>query len=54
MTVWLKDRSDREALNREWIAMFPDEANRPARHALADHDGGASLISCEFTAFIPD
>ena len=32
--VWMKDRSQREAVNRPWLKMFPDENNRPARHAI--------------------
>ena len=32
--VWMKDRSQREAVNRPWLKMFPDEDNRPARHAI--------------------
>ncbi|MEL5991786.1 RidA family protein [Microbacterium phosphatis] len=41
MTVYLADFRDREALNREWLAMFPDRASRPARHVVkADLDGG--------------
>ena len=32
--VYMKDRSQREAVNRPWLKMFPDENNRPARHAI--------------------
>ena len=32
--VWMKDRGQREAVNRPWLKMFPDEDNRPARHAI--------------------
>ena len=32
--VYMKDRSQREAVNRAWLEMFPDEADRPARHAI--------------------
>ena len=39
--VYVKDRSQREAVNRPWLKMFPDEENRPARHAM------------EFDAFPP-
>lgn len=52
MTVWLKDRSQREPVNVEWLKMFPDAHSRPARHALqADMEGGA-LVQCDFTAVI--
>ena len=32
--VYMKDRSQREAVNQPWLKMFPDEGNRPARHAI--------------------
>ena len=32
MTCFLKDLADREALNKPWLEMFPDEDDRPARH----------------------
>lgn len=52
VTVWLKDPSDREALNAEWTRMFPDPHSRPARHAQKDVMDGPNLISCDFTAVI--
>jgi enamine deaminase RidA (YjgF/YER057c/UK114 family) len=52
MTVWLRNLSDRKALNEEWLKMFPDAASRPARHALQHHGEGNSLIVCDFTAII--
>jgi 2-iminobutanoate/2-iminopropanoate deaminase len=50
MTVWLKDRGDRTALNREWTALFPDPADRPARHTIGTNLDGDLLIQCEFVA----
>jgi 2-iminobutanoate/2-iminopropanoate deaminase len=32
--VYMKDRSQREAVNLPWLEMFPDEDDRPARHAI--------------------
>ena len=32
--VYMKDRSQRESVNRPWLEMFPDEDDRPARHAI--------------------
>jgi enamine deaminase RidA (YjgF/YER057c/UK114 family) len=52
MTVWLRNLSDRKALNEEWLKMFPDAASRPARHALLHQGEGDSLIVCDFTAVI--
>ena len=34
VSVMLKDNAYRELVNKPWVEMFPDEANRPARHAL--------------------
>src|ERR1700687_4469686 len=31
LSVWMVDRSNRDAVNREWVTMFPDPATRPAR-----------------------
>ncbi len=56
MTIWMADRSKREALNREWVKMFPDEASRPARHAMRaalDGEGGIQ-IQCDFVAVLQD
>jgi 2-iminobutanoate/2-iminopropanoate deaminase len=52
MTVWVKDRSQREALNREWLKMFPDEETRPARHTMQGNMEGGVLIQCDFMAVI--
>lgn len=53
LTVWMKDRSQRAALNGPWLEMFPDARSRPARHAILapDLDMG-KLIECSFTAYI--
>lgn len=53
MVVWLKDRSQRAPLNAEWLALFPDPQDRPARLALhaAELTGGI-LVQCELTAYI--
>jgi 2-iminobutanoate/2-iminopropanoate deaminase len=34
MTVWLKDRAQRGPLNAQWLAMFPNDTDRPARLSL--------------------
>ena len=53
MTVWLKDRSQRGPLNEQWVAMFPDADNRPARLSLQATDLSAGiLVQCEITAYI--
>jgi enamine deaminase RidA (YjgF/YER057c/UK114 family) len=52
LTVWMNDRSQRAALNAEWLKMFPDEHARPARHTLPASLEGGILINCEFTAML--
>jgi 2-iminobutanoate/2-iminopropanoate deaminase len=52
VTVWLADLGRQDALNREWVALFPDAAKRPARHALQGTLDGGKLIECEFVAVL--
>jgi 2-iminobutanoate/2-iminopropanoate deaminase len=52
LTVWMADRSQREAVNREWLAMFPDPATRPARQAMQAELGAGILVQCDFLAVI--
>ena len=53
LTVWLKDRSQREPLNQQWLRMFPDPHNRPARLSLeASGLTAGILVQCELTAYI--
>jgi 2-iminobutanoate/2-iminopropanoate deaminase len=50
MTFWMKDRSQRDAINVEWVKMFPDEHARPARHTMRAELDGALLVQCDITA----
>jgi enamine deaminase RidA (YjgF/YER057c/UK114 family) len=53
MTVWLKDVSNKEALNDQWVRMFPDPARRPARHTLPGPDlPPEQWVQCEILAVI--
>lgn len=53
LTVWLKDRSQRGPLNEQWLAMFPNPDDRPARLSLQAADLTAGiLVQCEITAYI--
>lgn len=52
MTVYLKEDSLREVLNREWLAAFPDPHDRPARHVLIHPLPGAMLIQVEIVAVV--
>jgi 2-iminobutanoate/2-iminopropanoate deaminase len=53
MNVWMKDPvTQREALNVEWVKMFPDEGSRPARHTMPLGPESKALVSCDFTAVL--
>ena len=54
LTFHLADPGDREALNREWVAMFPYPAHRPARQALAARLPGGALVHCDLLAVLRD
>ena len=52
LNVWMKDPSQRAAVNEQWLKMFPDEHARPARQTMrADLEGG-QLVQCDFLAVI--
>ncbi|WP_312168539.1 RidA family protein [Microbacterium sp.] len=54
VTVHLVDYRERGALNREWLALFPNAGSRPARQVMkADLDGGA-LIHVDLIAVLSD
>jgi hypothetical protein len=48
----MADTSKREALNNEWLKMFPDKDSRPARHTRPHVGGGDVLIQCDFMAVV--
>ena len=50
--VYLKDPSDRSALNKAWLATFPDPHNRPARHVVPIPAATGGAIACIITAVI--
>jgi len=50
MNVWMKDRSNRDVLNAEWVKMFPDAESRPARHTSQTALEGGQLIVCDIVA----
>jgi 2-iminobutanoate/2-iminopropanoate deaminase len=53
MTVLMKDDKDRGSINKAWLKMFPDEDNRPARHALTtDVRAGGALFQIELVAVV--
>jgi enamine deaminase RidA (YjgF/YER057c/UK114 family) len=54
MNVWMADRSRRDVLNAEWVKMFPDAGERPARHTSQTALEGGQLIVCDITAVFTD
>lgn len=52
MTFHLARYRDREALNREWEAAFPDPADRPARQVMAAALDGGALVHCDVVAVL--
>ena len=52
MTVFLKDNAYREHINAEWLKMFPDAHDRPARHTLLWNLPGDMLVQCEIVAVL--
>ena len=50
MSVWMKDWSNRDVLNAEWVKMFPEPQSRPARHVLQAELASGQLIVCDITA----
>ncbi|MEI9927311.1 MAG: RidA family protein [Sphingomonas sp.] len=55
ITVYLRTREARAAVNEAWRTCFPDPASRPARHTLVSETLPKSmLVQCDATAFIFD
>ena len=52
MTVWMRDRNQRGALNAVWLRVFPDAQSRPARHTMRADLDGDKLIECDFIAVL--
>ena len=45
--------TQREALNAEWVKMFPDPNSRPARHTTALPADSRAMVQAAFTAVLP-
>jgi 2-iminobutanoate/2-iminopropanoate deaminase len=50
--VYLKDEKYRDSVNKAWIKMFPNEHDRPARHALKVELRGEILFQIEVIAVL--
>lgn len=54
LTFHLRDYRDRDALNREWTAMFPGRDTMPARQVVAAELDGGALVHADLIAWIDD
>lgn len=45
MSVYLKDNNLRKLLNDQWLAMFPEESDRPARHITIQNELRNGMIA---------
>ncbi|MCD6074215.1 MAG: enamine deaminase RidA [Rhodospirillales bacterium] len=52
VTVYLKDRGDRDAVNKRWIEVFPSPDQCPVRHAIPNDLQGNRKIQIEFIAVL--
>jgi 2-iminobutanoate/2-iminopropanoate deaminase len=54
INFYVKDpATQREALNAEWLKMFPDPNSRPARHTQALPADSRALVQADFVAVLP-
>lgn len=54
LTFWVRDRSARAAIDEQWLAMFPDPADRPARHTVPGDLPPAFSVQCEVIAYVTE
>jgi enamine deaminase RidA (YjgF/YER057c/UK114 family) len=53
VTFWVKDPAkQRQALNAEWVKMFPDPSSRPARHTQQLPADSRAEVQADFTAVL--
>ncbi len=52
MKVYLKEEKLRDSVNKAWLKMFPDEHDRPARHAVKIDLRGDNLFQIEVIAVL--
>ena len=52
VSIFLKENRYREAVNKYWLEMFPDEDNRPARKAIEANLRGDVLLQLEVIAVL--
>lgn len=53
LSVFVTDRKYVENINKEWLKMFPDENDRPARHTSVQNLRKGVRVQIEMTAVLP-
>lgn len=54
LTVFLRDRGDKKFVDDQWIAMFPDSDDRPARHVVDARADGPMRVQLQLIAVLGD
>ena len=54
VTFHVRDKSCRPHIDAQWVAMFPDERSRPARHTLVTALNDPLLVQGELIAYIQE
>ena len=55
LSAYVIDDEDRKAINKQWVTIFPDPADRPSRHILNVAPKGVhGRFSVNFMAILPD
>lgn len=52
LSVYMTDRKYKENVNKEWLRMFPDPNNRPARHTTEKSLKKGLRVQIEMTAVL--
>ena len=52
LDVKLREMSHRPIVNKHWLAMFPDEHDRPARHTTQGDRPGSLVMQVEIVAVL--
>ena len=50
ITIYVRDLAYRDFINEEWLAMFPDEDDRPARHVIRQDIQGDLMVQLDVIA----
>jgi 2-iminobutanoate/2-iminopropanoate deaminase len=54
VNVYVTDRAYKPVINNEWLRMFPDEHDRPARHTSVKDLRNGLRVQVEMTAVLED